>query len=157
MVKLGYRSDVAVPLIRSSPLAFAVARTESGVGKLRKLGIPDEWILAILKAQKPAPPKRSPATARGSSALVGTWRATARQKGWQLTMIYRFTATGRFTAEGYRDGRKFATDGGTYKADGRVFTVNRSGRIFRLVYSLKGNQLIINLDNYGRLVFKRQR
>jgi len=162
MVKLRYRSDVAVPLILKSPLAFTV-RTASDVAALRKLGIPAPWILAIGIAQPRATPKRAAPTRPPKAAprvhgIVGTWRGSTRLNGELVTVIFKFLANGRFTVDGYKRSRKVLADRGTYRVSGLVLRMKgREGKEFRRMFSLRGDRLVLETQGLGSVVLARQR
>ncbi|MEM8884362.1 MAG: trypsin-like peptidase domain-containing protein [Planctomycetota bacterium] len=171
MRKLGYRSSTAIPLILRSPLKFR-ASTSADVTVLRKRGIPDDWILAVLASSKktPAPKKtttrkpttrkttRTPTQPKKPHALVGTWRASVRNKGVAQVLVFTFTAQGRLTVENFQGGRRIARDRGRWTVSRNVITATDSrGKRSRWNYTLAGGWLQLTLNDRGKVVFYRQR
>ncbi|MHC4937435.1 MAG: trypsin-like peptidase domain-containing protein [Planctomycetota bacterium] len=165
MVKAGYHSSVAIPLIVAAPLKFR-ASTEADVAALRKRGIPGDWILAILVASRKTPAPRTTPKPRTRTqpkpvrphGIVGKWRATVRKGRISQVLTFEFTAQGRVTARVYESGRLKVVDTGRYTVSGIFVKVTDSrGKPGQWIYSLSRRGLTMTLAGYGMVTFTRQR
>jgi S1-C subfamily serine protease/tetratricopeptide (TPR) repeat protein len=160
MVKLGYPTRVAFPLIVLSPLDFAV-RSDDDVKRLYDVEhIPPALIQAIVISQKEQPAEAQDAQAPPArdNSLVGTWIAQRMTPQGMWGMVVQFTADGTFASQSYFNNTPMGATRGTYRIDGQnIVGQNAQGLTFTYPFRIEGDVLVMDMpDAGGPVQFQRR-